>query len=222
MQQVNLYTEEFQPRKVKLPLEQILLITFATIALVALLSVALSYSLESLKAERSEQRAKAETMRERIAAMEAKAATLVRDESLVLANGRLAQQLNARRQMIDVLDTVVVKDDAGFSGTLIALARQRVDSLWLTRISLGSAGSNMVLEGATNRADAVPEYLQNLRQESSFVGRTFGLFSLEENEDNPSQLRFRLRALDDQTEESLLVSTDRGAASMSEVQEGVQ
>ncbi|MDX1452181.1 MAG: hypothetical protein R3183_06450 [Oleiphilaceae bacterium] len=212
MQQVNLYTEEFQPRKVKLPLEQIILLTVVTAIILAGVSVLLNQSLANLQQDVQERQQQADTMRQRVSVMESKAATLVRDESLVLANERLAQQLAARRQMIEVLDKVVVKDDAGYSATLIALARQRVEGLWLTRILLGAAGKNMTLEGATTKADAVPQYLQNLREETSFIGRTFTLFDLNASDTKSGALSFRLRSLGEGNETGLLVSKDGGSA----------
>lgn len=219
MQQVNLYTEEFQPRKVKLPLEQIILLGVATLVVLILVSVYLNHALTTMQTDIAERKQKAETMRQRVEAMEAKAATLVRDESLALANERLTQQLNARKDMIEVLDKVVVKDDIGYSSTLVALARQRVDGLWLTRISLGPAGRNMALEGETRSAEAVPQYLQNLRQEPSFVGRTFTLFDLKNDDAKGGAMQFRLKSLSDPGQASLLVSADaEGIDPVGEVQ----
>ncbi len=212
MQQVNLYTEEFQPRKVKLPLEHIILLGVLTLIVLVLAAAFLNHSLETTRAEVAERQQQADTMHKRVQVLEAKAATLVRDESLALANERLAQQLSARQDMIQVLDKVVVKDDAGYSSTLIALARQRVEGLWLTRISLGAAGRNMALEGKTRLAEAVPQYLQNLRQEPSFVGRTFTLFDLNSDDDQRGALRFRLKSLSEKSPQSLLVSAEATTA----------
>ncbi len=195
MQQVNLYTAEFQPRKVILPLEQLLLLTFGTIMIVFVVSLVLNQKLADAEHELAAQVEKTEKMRQRVEVLQAKTGQLQRDESLVLANERLRRQLNARKSMIDVLDSVVVKDDDGFSGVLTALARQRTEGLWLKRIKIGAAGKNMALEGMTRSADLVPAYLQNLRQEDDFVGRTFTLFKLSSADKRNQYLNFELRSI---------------------------
>jgi hypothetical protein len=194
MQQVNLYTEAFRPKKVVLPLEHIILLPVLAIILVVAASFGLSYFLGIESQEVTALQSKNETMAVRLESLEARANKQRKDESLVFANQRLNAKLLARQQMIDMLDTVVVKDDEGFSNILVSLARQKLSKLWLSSIYIGSSGKEMHIEGQTLNADLVPEYLQSLRKESSFLGRAFTLFELEKHSSRKHWINFSLRS----------------------------
>jgi len=135
-------------------------------------------------------------MTERIVVLSAKAEKLHKDDSLVAANERLNRMLFARRNMISTLDRVVVKEAEGFSHSLVALARQKEEGLWLNSIYLGGTNQSMVLEGITTKAELVPKYLQKLRQEPSFLGKNFALFELNKSESYRAGLKFTLKAED--------------------------
>lgn len=196
MQQVNLFTDEFKAPKVRLPLGQLVLFPILVLIVLIASSFALSSYLDSEKNSLVELQAKQELMAERLAVLNKKAETLREDESLIAANQRLQSTLHARKQMISALDRVVVKEAEGFSHPLIALARQKEEGLWLTSILLGGTAGQMVIQGITTSAQLVPSYLKNLRKESSFIGKNFSLFELQENETNPSWLNYTLTADD--------------------------
>lgn len=194
MQQINLYTEAFRPQKVVLSLEHILLIMGFSIVLVAVATLFLNESLTKSELRIQKEQARVEKLAGQLSILEEKAKLLRQDDSLMAANKRLSDKLKARRQMIDVLDSVVVKDDEGFSNILLSLARQKTEGLWLTGIRVGASGKNMTIEGKTLNANAVPAYLQNLRKEAGFIGRTFTLFNLDADPDNINRLDFSLRS----------------------------
>jgi len=212
MQQINLYTDDFRPKRVVLSLEQILLLPLITVVVLALLSYWLHVNVEQTKSDISEQESKKTSLQVKLDKLEAKARLQRRDESLVAANKRLSETLGARQKMVGMLDTVVVKDDEGFSSILISLARQKVDGLWLKEIHIGASGKEMTLKGSTTKASAVPGYLQNLRQESSFIGRSFTLFELGQDPERRALVDFVLRSElkqesgSDQSVESILSS----------------
>ena len=194
MQQVNLYTDAFRPKRIVLPLEQIILLPIVVLVLLIGVSFWLSHSLKLEEKELSVMETKNSDMMSRLQDLEVKAKKMRKDESLVAANQRLYAKSEARQQMIDVLDTVVVKDDEGFSNIMLSLARQKVEKLWLKSIYIGASGKEMHIEGATLNADLVPEYLQKLGQEDSFLGRTFTVFEVEQNVDESKKMNFALRS----------------------------
>tara|TARA_R110001599_G_scaffold72156_1_gene200565 strand:- start:2934 stop:3584 length:651 start_codon:yes stop_codon:yes gene_type:complete len=196
MQQVNLYTDAFKPLRVKLPLEQIIAIPIIVLIILVGVSFGLTSYLTGQKEELSGLQNKNEEMTERIAVLSAKAEKLHQDDGLVAANERLNKMLFARRNMISTLDRVVVKESEGFSHSLVALARQKEDGLWLNSIYLGGTNQSMILEGITAKAELVPKYLQKLRQEPSFLGKNFALFELNKSESYRSGLKFTLKAED--------------------------
>jgi len=195
MQQVNLYTDDFRPKKVILPLEHILLLP----VLVGLILVGVSFLLYSNltheKQELANKEARIAKMHHTIEILEAKAKLQRLDDSLDQANKRLSSTIEARQKMVALLDTVVVKDDkGGFSNFLASLARQKVEGLWLDAIKIGASGKTMALEGFTLNAESVPVYLKNLRQEPSFMDRSFTVFELLKDKGKSKNLKFSLRS----------------------------
>ena len=206
MQQVNLYTDEFKPKKVVLPLEQMIVLPVMVILLFVALSFWLDHRLSVQESDISAMQVKNDEMSSRLDVLTERANKQRKDESLVSANQRLHAKLVARQQMIDMLDTVVVKDDEGFSGILLSLARQKLDKLWLNSIFIGASGKEMHIEGRTLNGDLVPQYLQNLRQEASFLGRTFTMFELNKNTANNKLLDFSLRSEEQLMQPDVLLS----------------
>lgn len=211
MQQVNLYTEEFRPKKVVLPLSQMVMILVGVIVILGVVSFWLNDGLAKDEIKVADKTSRVDTMNQRLVLLEEKAKRLKRDDSLVSANKRLQLKLDARKQMIDMLDSVVVKDDDGFSSLLTSLARQKADGLWLNRIKIGASGHSMKLEGRTLNADSVPRYLQNLRNEPGFIGRSFTLFNLQIDPDNTSGLDFSLHSQASAAHDAIVVSTERAS-----------
>ncbi|KZZ18317.1 hypothetical protein A3752_17065, partial [Oleiphilus sp. HI0081] len=173
---------------------QIILLPVVTLLLLIGVSLWLSHSLKQEAQELEVIKSKNEEMAKRLETLSVKAKRMRKDESLVAANQRLHAKAEARQRMIEMLDTVVVKDDEGFSNILLSLARQNLDKLWLNSIIIGSSGKEMHIEGITLNGDLVPEYLQKLRQEDSLLGRTFTLFELEKHEGKRHWLNFSLRS----------------------------
>tara|TARA_R110002072_G_scaffold100183_2_gene220537 strand:+ start:17453 stop:18133 length:681 start_codon:yes stop_codon:yes gene_type:complete len=196
MQQVNLFTDAFKPPKVKLPLEQLIVFPLLVLSILVALSFGLSAYLESEKKLLADLQTKDNAMAGRLAILDKKAEKLRQDDGLIAANQRLNKTLLARQQMISTLDRVVLKEAEGFSHSLIALARQKEQGLWLTSILLGGTNNQMVIQGVTTKAELVPRYLQNLRQEASFLGKNFALFELQENTTNQNWLNYTLTAED--------------------------
>lgn len=211
MQQVNLFTDAFKLPKVKIPLEQIILFPLVVLALLVALSFGLSSYLDSEKQALAELQTSQASMAERLATLNKKAEKLRQDDSLIAANQRLNKTLLARQQMISTLDRVVLKEAEGFSHSLVALARQKEAGLWLTSILLGGTNNQMVIQGVTTKAELVPSYLQNLREESSFLGKNFALFELHENELNQNWLNYTLTAEDSDEANAVSVQPVLGA-----------
>ncbi len=192
MQQVNLYTDAFKPKKVILPLSQIIMLPILAAVLLGVATYFMSQHLDGLRDDVQVMESDKAKLEKRIVLMEEQAGKMRMDDSLVAANQRLTRRLSARRDMVEMLDKVVVKDDDGFSGILLSLARQNLDSLWLQRILLSASGKQLTLQGYTSSSESVPLYLQKLRQEQSFIGRTFKGFNITQTQDDNGFLRFSL------------------------------
>ncbi len=192
MQNINLYTDAFKPAKVKLPLEQIIIFPVLLVFVLVGVTFLMSSYLQTKEDKLAELLAKNKEMTDRLTVLKAKAEKLRPDDALIASNKRLQQTLEARKSMLSTLDKVVLEESAGFSSAMIALARQHQQGLWLTRIQLGGDTRQLSLQGVTTKAELVPVYLQNLRQEPSFKGRHFTMFELRENETQSGWLNFTL------------------------------
>ena len=71
----------------------------------------------------------------------------------------------------------------GFSSPLSALARQVPQGLWLTHIRLDASNGAVGLVGKAQSGRLVPVYLEQLGDEPAFMGKTFGSFRLDREED---------------------------------------
>ena len=211
MQQVNLFTDAFKPPKVKLPLEQIIIFPLLVAVVLIVLSFALSSHLASEKETLIKLQAHQNKIVERLTILNKRAEKLRQDDGLIAANQSLKETLAARQQMISTLDRVVLKEAEGFSHSLLALARQKEEGLWLTSILLGGVNKQLVIQCVTTRAELVPSYLQNLRQEQSFLGKNFALFELQEHEDNKGWLKYTLTAEDSVQASSVSIQPLSGA-----------
>ena len=194
MQQVNLYTEEFRPRTIVLPVAQMALFFGLLLSLLIVLSIWLRLDQADLEAQADEAKQSLTAQRATKDLLEAKVAMLRLDEALLRQNKRLKQQIAARKALLETLDSVAVRETQGFSSYMVGLARQNNQQLWLTRINLAESGASMSLEGTTVAGHQVPAYLERLKQEPVFVGRSFTAFDLTQDEDNDSRLHFRLQA----------------------------
>jgi hypothetical protein len=59
----------------------------------------------------------------------------------------------------------------GFASHLAALARRRIEGVWLTRVTIAGANGQVMLEGRALQAAGVPAYLAALRADPAFSGR---------------------------------------------------
>ncbi|KZY74648.1 hypothetical protein A3742_14050 [Oleiphilus sp. HI0071] len=209
MQQVNLYTEEFRPRIVILPLMQMAVLYGVLLSILILISVWLSFEQADLDAQLENTRQSLSIQRDAKTSLEAKVAMLRLDDALLRQNKRLKQQIQARKALLETLDSVSVRDTQGFSSYMVGLARQTNQQLWLTRINVAESGASMALEGVAVSGKQVPAYLERLKQEPVFVGRNFTTFDLKQDEKNASRIHFQLQAVPKETVE-LIVSQRRG------------
>ncbi len=105
---------------------------------------------------------------------------------------RTEEDIVARTRALAVLRAGVVGNTKGFAMRLEALARRHLDGVWIDRMALSGSTDAMSLGGSTFDADLVPQYLQNLSQESVLAGARFDQLAIERpREKSGAQLRFR-------------------------------
>ena len=91
------------------------------------------------------------------------------DAQLRLAKAELA----ALTEVAGVLRRGELGNTDGYSGYFKALARQKVDGLWLTGVSIVGAGNDIGVRGRALDAALVPDYLGKLAREGVMQGKAF-------------------------------------------------
>ncbi|MFT5082906.1 MAG: hypothetical protein ACI9Y1_000942 [Lentisphaeria bacterium] len=97
---------------------------------------------------------------------------------------KLQRTIKAREQVSQIIQGQNLGNEAGFSESMNALARQSLASVSLARFRISRGGSYVEIEGETRTPGDVPKYVQYLLREPSFVGVQFGLLSMAEGVNN--------------------------------------
>jgi hypothetical protein len=84
------------------------------------------------------------------------------------------RQLAALREVSGVLERGELGNTQGYAEYFRALARQHVDGLWLTGVSITGAGVDIGVRGRALDPQRVPGYLNRLTAEPIMRGKAFG------------------------------------------------
>ena len=93
------------------------------------------------------------------------------------------KELSSYRKIITTFNMPITQKPIHFSQIMNDLSLHTVDSLWLTKISIQA--HNLSLKGSTTKAEAIPVYVNKLKQANS-LKRYFDELKIERPEDNKS------------------------------------
>lgn len=179
-QQINLFNPAFQPQKHVLSAAQLALA--AGVVVVGIAGLAL---LGSLQTGQLQQQADAglrqlEARQARVAAVNAEFAPRVKDATM---DGQLIdadRKLAAMRHMTGALARGELGDTNGFAGYFKALARQSMQGLWLTGVTVDAGGAQIGIRGRALDPAMVPGYLNRLTSEPLMQGKSFASLQIGE------------------------------------------
>lgn len=116
--------------------------------------------------------------RQQVALRETRLAMVARDFAPRQRNVALAQEVadaEAGLRILQDAKQMLLRGNfgsaVGYSAYLSALARQSVNGVWLTGLTI--SGNDLSIEGSSVRADLVPLYINRLASESAFEGKSF-------------------------------------------------
>jgi Tfp pilus assembly protein PilN len=92
---------------------------------------------------------------------------------------QVENDIQALRQVFDVLQKGDIGNTKGYSPYLQAFARQIVDGVWLTGITLVGAGNEIGLQGKAVQPELVPVYMNRLKKEPVMQGKSFGTLEMQ-------------------------------------------
>lgn len=95
-----------------------------------------------------------------------------------------------KQRLLRAFETRRVGNTRGFAGHFEALARQRIDGVWLTHVEIRDDGVS--LAGAAELGELVPRYLARLGQERAFSGTEFARLQLTRGEARGAPIDFEV------------------------------
>lgn len=169
-QQINLYNPLFEKRpkpfSVRTMAQALGLIALGVLGLYVYAAVG-TRSTERLAVPLSEQ---LNAHREQVTKL-AKVPAATRSKALEAEVARLESEVKARQSTLHALGTGQLGNTAGFSEFLAAFGRQAIPGVWLTGITIGESGNELVVHGRALRADLMPAFLRALTNEPIMRGR---------------------------------------------------
>lgn len=185
-QQINLYSPIFRKQK-KIFSAMAMLQAMGLILVVVgsfYIYLALQVRLLDVQAADSAQRLKSELERLKVSGTPASAD----DPRKALAERKktLEARLVEHARALQAFESGALGRVEGFSAYLRALARQRVEGVWLTQISFSTAGGELSITGRALRPELVPAYLERLRSEDELRGQNFTSLEITRHAGGPA------------------------------------
>lgn len=173
-QQINLFNPVFlQQKKVfsARTMAGALLVLFAG---VAALNAYGNLRLQGLQKQADAGAAQLAQKQARLASVAAEFAPRQKDPAVDAELAEAQSQLAALREVSGVLQRGELGNTQGYAEYFRALARQHVDGLWLTGVSIAGAGADIGVRGRALDPQRVPGYLNRLTGEPIMRGKAFG------------------------------------------------
>jgi hypothetical protein len=117
-------------------------------------------------------------------------------------NTQLAAEVALWQNMLDELTQAVQQlsgkgtdQSPGFSSYFQALSNQSIPDVWLRALYLNGQQQIINIEGSTFKPEKIPYFLQQLQKEPIFNGHTFAKLMMQQSEEIPSQMDFKLNTI---------------------------
>lgn len=116
----------------------------------------------------------------RLAAVSSEFAPRQKNAALETGLAEAEAQLATLQRISGVLQRGELGDTRGYAEYFKALARQNVDGLWLTAVSVGAAGTEVGVRGRALEPSLLPGYLGRLTREPALQGKAFGSMQISQ------------------------------------------
>lgn len=102
-----------------------------------------------------------------------------RSKTLQLDIQKTEADLLALEKIADFLQKGEMGNTEGYATYLRAFAKQIVDGVWLTEVTIQGAGTEIGLQGRTVNPELVPVYIGRLRNEPIMQGKSFAKLNMQ-------------------------------------------
>ena len=185
-QQINLYNPAFEERRALLSWNSAVagwLIVAVLVAAIATYQSVTVRSAEQRDRELAAQVVSAQAETQRLASA---VSSRNKDPRIIEEISRLETDLKGRQEVMNILQSGGLGNTRGFSDHLKAFARQSFEGVWLTGLSIATAGRDVSVEGRALQAAYVPGYLKRLNGENAMQGHPFSELVIEEPAPDPA------------------------------------
>ena len=179
-QQINLFNPAFQPQKQILSAATMAIGLGALVLGVAALAGVGAFRTAELRQEAAVGAARLEQRQARLNTANSEFAPRQKDATLDAQIVDAERKLAALRDISGAVQRGELGDTTGLSGYFRALARQSVQGLWLTGVTVAAGGSQIGIKGRTVDAALVPGYLNRLTVEPLMQGKTFASLQIDQ------------------------------------------
>lgn len=173
-QQINLFNPAFEQQKKLLSAAGMALGAGATVLALVAAGLVLQSQTAGLQREADAGAARLEAAQKRLGDVGAQFAPRASDPALAGSLSEAESQREALRRVAGVLERGELGNTQGYSEYFRALARQRIDGLWLTGVHIAGAGLDLGVQGRALDPALVPGFLARLRREPVMQGKAIG------------------------------------------------
>jgi len=173
-QQINLFNPAFEPQKTLLSAASMAGGAGVLVLGLAALGFAAHARVTGLQAEADAGAARLDKAQQRLATVSAEFAPRQKDASLTMQLIEADAARAALQGVADVIQHGELGNTEGYAEYFRALARQRVEGLWLTGVHIAGAGLDLGVRGRTLDPALVPGFLTRLRNEKVMQGKAVG------------------------------------------------
>ena len=184
--QINLYNPAFEARRDLLSFKGAVAGWLGITILVVAIASYQALTLRSVVQQERELAQQVVTAQAEAQRMGAEMATRRHDARITDEAARLEEEVKGRREVMQALQSGGLGDTRGFSDHLKAFARQSFEGVWLTGLSIATAGRDVSVEGRALQAAYVPGYLKRLNGEAAMQGHPFSELVIQEPVPDPA------------------------------------
>jgi hypothetical protein len=185
-QQINLYNPAFEAQRAMLSFRGAVAGWAGIAALVIAIAGYQAFNLRSVAQQDRELSQQVVIAQAEAQRMGAETAARRHDARIVEETARLEEDVRGRQEVMQALQSGGLGDTRGFSDHLKAFARQSFDGVWLTGLSIATAGREISVEGRALQAAYVPSYLKRLNGEAAMQGHPFSELVIQEPAPDPA------------------------------------
>jgi Tfp pilus assembly protein PilN len=179
-QQINLFNPVFLQQKKIFSARTMAASLLVLVAGVAALDLYGSMRLRELQQQADAGAAQLEQKQKRLEGVAAEFRPRQKSAAVEAELAELEGQLAALREVSGVLQRGELGNTQGYAEYFRALARQHVDGLWLTSVSITGAGIDIAVRGRALDPQRVPDYLNRLTLEPIMRGKAFGSLAISQ------------------------------------------